>query len=216
MNGGLCVIPPPQQQKQSLCLPAWSDREKPLRLWALKDIGPQREVPVQDGFTLNLYFLSGVKSHSHCVLVSHRPPRYPTTSLVVRWQWKSWIGKARNLSVNCSVWIVLVLDVLLTISSSTLLDTATLKGWNLLMAEKAESSTSVCGSLRRQGSFYPTLILSRVHVKVHVFWINTITGKHLWFPRCNIWLEFSLCRFSATPSHLERLTAVVLQLAKTT
>lgn len=124
--------------------------------------------------------------------------------------------KASNLSVNCSVWIVLVLDALLTISSSTLLDTATLKGWNLLMAEKAESSTSVCGSLRRQGRFYPTLILSRDHVKVRVFWINTITGKHLWFPRCNIWLEFSLCRFAATPSHLERLTAVVLQLAKTT
>lgn len=37
---------------------------------------------------------------------------------------------------------------LLTISSRTLLDTATLKGWNLLMAEKADSSTSVCGSLR--------------------------------------------------------------------
>lgn len=36
---------------------------------------------------------------------------------------------------------------LLTISSRTLLDTATLKGWNLLMAEKADSSTSVCGSL---------------------------------------------------------------------
>lgn len=38
----------------------------------------------------------------------------------------------------------------LTISSSTLLDTATLKGWNRLMAEKAESSTSVCGSLRQR------------------------------------------------------------------
>lgn len=25
----------------------------------------------------------------HCVLVSHRPPRYPTTSLRVRWLWKS-------------------------------------------------------------------------------------------------------------------------------
>lgn len=35
----------------------------------------------------------------------------------------------------------------LTISSRTLLDTATLNGWNLLMAEKADSSTSVCGSL---------------------------------------------------------------------
>lgn len=40
--------------------------------------------------------------------------------------------------------------LMLTISSSTLLDTATLKGWNLLMAEKADSSTSVCGSLRTQ------------------------------------------------------------------
>lgn len=40
----VCVIPPPQQQKQSLCLPAGSDRGKPLRLWALKGIGPQREM----------------------------------------------------------------------------------------------------------------------------------------------------------------------------
>lgn len=43
---------------------------------------------------------------------------------------------------------------LLTINSRTLLDTATLKGWNLLMAEKAESSTSVCGSLRETGQFF--------------------------------------------------------------
>lgn len=42
----------------------------------------------------------------------------------------------------------------LTINSRTLLDTATLKGWNLLMAEKAESSTSVCGSLRKNQSIH--------------------------------------------------------------
>lgn len=30
------VLPPLQQQKQSLGLPAWSDREMPLRLSALK------------------------------------------------------------------------------------------------------------------------------------------------------------------------------------
>lgn len=57
--------------------------------------------------------------------------------------------------------------LLLTISSSTLLDTATLKGWNLLMAEKADSSTSVCGSLRVQVSVYPTQILSTDHIKLH-------------------------------------------------
>lgn len=39
----------------------------------------------------------------------------------------------------------------LTIRSRTLLETATLNGWNLLMAEKADNSTNVCGSLRTQG-----------------------------------------------------------------
>lgn len=62
--------------------------------------------------------------------------------------------------------------VLLTISSSTLLDTATLKGWNLLMAEKADSSTSVCGSLRTQVNVYHALIQSFDHMKLHMIFLN--------------------------------------------
>lgn len=94
-----------------------------------------------------------IKLHSRCVLVSHRPPRYPTTSLVVRWQWKSYSGRSGQVSLfTCDQCGAGLLEsvLMLTISSSTLLDTATLKGWNLLMAEKADSSTSVCGSLRTQ------------------------------------------------------------------
>lgn len=49
--------------------------------------------------------------------------------------------------------LVFKMWLLFTISSRTLLDTATLKGWNLLMAEKADNSTSVCGSLREKKMF---------------------------------------------------------------
>lgn len=62
------------------------------------------------------------------------------------------MGIKRRLtwSLYCSSLFVSLFQMwpLLTMSSRTLLDTATLKGWNLLMAEKADSSTSVCGSLR--------------------------------------------------------------------
>lgn len=102
-----CELPPPPQQKQSLCRPAWSDRGKPLRLSALKCIHHREEwelaaerfiLIVHQRMFLCSFLVSGLKSHSRCVLVSHRPPRYPTTSLVVRWQWKSWWGqKAGNL-----------------------------------------------------------------------------------------------------------------------
>lgn len=89
-----------------------------------------------------------------CVLVSHLPPRYPTTSLVVRWQWKSYkvqhqrsYPPTRPWKPTARVWNVLRP----TIRSRTLLETATLNGWNLLMAENADNSTNVCGSLRTRG-----------------------------------------------------------------
>lgn len=147
----LRALPPPQQRKPSLCLPAWSDTGKPSRPSALKYRARGGQLYPAFCWFDHYALFCWIKSHSRCVLVSHRPPRYPTTSLVVRWQWKSYSGRSRQVSLYLwSVWSWSAWSLMLTISSSTLLDTATLKGWNLLMAEKAESSTSVCGSLRTQ------------------------------------------------------------------
>lgn len=106
--------------------------------------------------------------------------------------------------------------LLLTISSSTLLDTATLKGWNLLMAEKADSSTSVCGSLWVQVNVYHALIHSTGHTRLH--WsvcIKVSTWLHPWCPRCNIEQESSLGQFSVKPLRLQELRRTfVVQLLK--